>query len=67
MYYLLLLFLAAIGAGLALLYVLSTGAAAFLGYGLVKLLIIFAVIVIIIFALIIIFLAFKALLYRKRC
>ncbi|EDL65518.1 hypothetical protein [Bacillus sp. SG-1] len=67
MYYSLLLFLAAIGAGLALLFVLCTGAAYFLGPGLVKLLVVFAVIIIIVFALIIIFLAIKALLYRKRC
>jgi hypothetical protein len=67
MYYLLLVYLAAVGAGLALLYVLGTGAAAFLGYGLVGLLTGFAVIVVIVFVLLIVFLAIKALLNKKHC
>ncbi|WP_421385071.1 hypothetical protein ACOJQI_09985 [Bacillus salacetis] len=68
MYYYLLLFLAAIGAGLAILFVLSTfpAAAALLG-GLVVFLRGLAVIVVIVFALIIIFLAIKALFNKKHC
>jgi hypothetical protein len=66
MYYLLVVYLAAVAAGLALLFVLGSSAASFLGAGLIGLLNGFAVIVVIVFTLLIVYLAVRALFNKTR-
>ncbi|RIW38310.1 hypothetical protein D3H55_01855 [Bacillus salacetis] len=66
MYYLVVVYLAAVAAGLALLFVLGSTAAAFLGAGLIGLLNGLAVIVVIVFSLLIVYLAVKALFHKNH-